>query len=417
MKERLAILVGGGPAPGINGVISAAAIEAINEGKDVFGILDGFKWLSEGRTEKVIPLTIDEVSRIYSTGGSILRTSRENPTKDPKKMQNVITALNGLGIKYLLTIGGDDTAYSASVVEKEAKGKISVAHVPKTIDNDLPLPGGMPTFGFETARHLGVSLVQNLMEDARSTGRWYFVVAMGRSAGHLALGIGKASGATLTIIAEEFSSTGSFGEAGISLRKVCDILEGAIIKRLASERNHGVAIIAEGIAERFAPEEMDELKNVERDEHGHIRLSEIPLGKILKDKVKDSLARRGIKVAIVDKDIGYELRASGPIPFDAEYTRNLGYGGVRFLLGGGSGAMIIFGSGKLTPISFKEILDPSTGRTRVRLVDIESESYKIGRNYMIRLKKEDFSDNAVKVLAKAGNMSPDEFRKRFGYLV
>jgi 6-phosphofructokinase 1 len=417
MKERLAIVVGGGPAPGINGVISAATIEAINEGKDVFGIIDGFKWLSEGRMEKVIPLTIDEVSRIYSTGGSILRTSRENPTKDPKKIQNVITALNSLGIKYLLTIGGDDTAYSASVLEKEANGKISVAHVPKTIDNDLPLPGGMPTFGFETARHLGVRLVQNLMEDAKSTGRWYFVVAMGRSAGHLALGIGKAAGATLTIIAEEFTSTGSFGEESISLRKVCDILEGAIIKRLTTGRDHGVAIIAEGIAERLDPEEIDELKDVERDEHGHIRLSEIPLGKILEDKVKDSLTRRGIKVSIVDKDIGYELRASQPIPFDAEYTKNLGYGGVRFLLEGGSGAMIIFSSGKLTPIPFGEMLDPITGRTRVRLVDIESESYKVGRKYMIRLEKEDFSDNAVKVLAKASNMSPEEFGKRFGYLV
>ncbi|MEK6690229.1 MAG: diphosphate--fructose-6-phosphate 1-phosphotransferase [Nitrospirota bacterium] len=417
MKERLAIVVGGGPAPGINGVISAATIEAINEGKDVFGIIDGFKWLSEGRMEKVIPLTIDEVSRIYSTGGSILRTSRENPTKDPKKIQNVITALNSLGIKYLLTIGGDDTAYSASVLEKEANGKISVAHVPKTIDNDLPLPGGMPTFGFETARHLGVRLVQNLMEDAKSTGRWYFVVAMGRSAGHLALGIGKAAGATLTIIAEEFTSTGSFGEESISLRKVCDILEGAIIKRLTTGRDHGVAIIAEGIAERLDPEEMDELKDVERDEHGHIRLSEIPLGKILKDKVKDSLTKRGIKVSIVDKDIGYELRASQPIPFDAEYTKNLGYGGVRFLLEGGSGAMIIFSSGKLTPIPFGGMLDPITGRTRVRLVDIESESYKVGRKYMIRLEKEDFSDNAVKVLAKASNMSPEEFGKRFGYLV
>ncbi|MBI5198765.1 MAG: 6-phosphofructokinase [Nitrospirae bacterium] len=411
MKELLAILVGGGPAPGINGVISAATIEAINEGRDVIGILDGFKWLSEGKTDRVIPLTIDEVSRIHSTGGSILRTSRENPTKDPKKMENVISALNALKVKYLLTIGGDDTSYSASIVEREAKGKIFVAHVPKTIDNDLPLPGGMPTFGFETARHLGVRLAQNLMEDAKSTGRWYFVVAMGRSAGHLALGIGKAAGATLTIIAEEFT------EASISLRKVCDILEGAIIKRLTTGRDHGVAIIAEGIAERLDPEEIDELKDVERDEHGHIRLSEIPLGKILEDKVKDSLTRRGIKVAIVDKDIGYELRAAQPIPFDAEYTRNLGYGGVRFLLEGGSGVMIAFNEGNLTPIPFKEMLDPVTGRTKVRLVDIKSESYKVGRNYMIRLEKEDFSDNAVKVLAHAGKLKPEEFRKRFGYLV
>lgn len=411
MKERLAILVGGGPAPGINGVISSATIEAINEGKEVIGILDGFKWLSEARTDKIIPLTIEEVSRIHSTGGSILRTSRENPTKDPKKMENVISTLTALGIKYLLTIGGDDTAYSASIVEKEAKGKVSVAHVPKTIDNDLPLPGGMPTFGFETARHLGVMLVQNLMEDARSTGRWYFVVAMGRSAGHLALGIGKAAGATVVTIAEEFP------EKIISLKKVCDILEGSIIKRLASERDHGVAIIAEGIAERFNTQEIKEQKDIERDEHGHIRLSDIPLGKILKDKVKDSLSMRGIKLAIIDKDIGYELRAARPIPCDIEYTKNLGYGGVRFLMEGGSGAMIVFSEGKLAPIPFKDMLDPATGKTRVRLVDIKSESYKVGLNYMIRLKKEDFSDENIKPLAEAAKMSPEEFRNRFGYLV
>lgn len=410
MKERLAILVGGGPAPGINGVISAATIEAINENKDVVGIIDGFKWLSEGRTDKAILLTIDEVSRIHSTGGSVLRISRENPTKDPRKMQNVISALKDLKIKYLLTIGGDDTAYSASMVEKEVKGKISVAHVPKTIDNDLPLPGGMPTFGFETARHVGVTLVQNLMEDAKSTGRWYFVIAMGRSAGHLALGIGKAAGATLTVIAEEFP------EKKISLKKVCNILEGSIIKRLESDRDHGVAVVAEGIAERFDPEEINELKDVERDEHGHIRLSEIPLGKILKDKVKDSLTKRGVKIAIVDKDIGYELRASQPIPFDAEYTRNLGYGGVRFLLEGNSGAMIIFSGEKLTPVPFKEMLDPATGRTRVRLVDINSESYKVGRKYMIRLEKEDFEGENLERLANTANLKAEEFRKRFGYL-
>jgi len=233
---------------------------------------------------------------------------------------------------------------------------------------------------------------------------------MGRSAGHLALGIGKAAGATLTIIAEEFP------EKKISLRKVCDILEGSIIKRLASGRDHGVAVIAEGIAERFDPEEIDELKDVERDEHGHIRLSEIPLGKILKDKVKEDLARMGIKVAIVDKDIGYELRASQPIPFDAEYTRNLGYGGVRFLIEGGSGAMIIFSGEKLTPIPFKEMLDPATGRTKVRLVDIESESYKVGRKYMIRLEKEDFEGQDLEQLANTANLKQEEFKKRFGYI-
>lgn len=411
MKERLAIVVGGGPAPGINGVISAATIAAINEGKEVIGILEGFKWLSKGSKDKVMALKIDDVTRIHSTGGSILRTSRENPTKDPKKMQNVLTALNELGIKYLLTIGGDDTAYSASVVEKEAKGKIAVAHVPKTIDNDLPLPGGMPTFGFETARHLGVRLVQNLMEDARTTGRWYFVIAMGRTAGHLALGMGKAAGATLTLIAEEFP------DGKISLQQVCGILEAAIIKRLASNKNHGVAVIAEGIAERLNPDELEILKDIERDEHGHIKLSEIPFEKILRERVKASFDERGIKVNIIGKSIGYELRAEPPIPFDAEYTRNLGYGGVRFLLNGGSGAMIIYDSGRLTPIPFKDMIDPKTGKTRIRLVDIKSESYAIAKKYMIRLEKEDLEDKNIKSLAEAGKMTVEEFRKRFSDVV
>lgn len=407
MKERLAIVVGGGPAPGINGVISAATIAAINEGKEVIGILEGFKWLSKGSKDKVMALKIDDVTRIHSTGGSILRTSRENPTKDPKKMQNVLTALNELGIKYLLTIGGDDTAYSASVVEKEAKGKIAVAHVPKTIDNDLPLPGGMPTFGFETARHLGVRLVQNLMEDARTTGRWYFVIAMGRTAGHLALGMGKAAGATLTLIAEEFP------DGKISLQQVCGILEAAIIKRLASNKNHGVAVIAEGIAERLNPDELEILKDIERDEHGHIKLAEIPFEKILRERVKASFDKRGVKVNIIGKSIGYELRAEPPIPFDAEYTRNLGYGGVRFLLNGGSGAMIIYDSGRLTPIPFKDMIDPKTGKTRIRLVDIKSESYAIAKKYMIRLEKKDLEDKNIKSLAEAGKITVEEFRTRF----
>ncbi|MEE9215220.1 MAG: 6-phosphofructokinase, partial [Thermodesulfobacteriota bacterium] len=226
-KGKLGILVGGGPAPGINGVISAATIEAVNQGMEVIGIPDGFRWLSEGDTNHTLNLTIDNTSRIHFAGGSILGISRENPNTSSKKMRNVIKALSDLNIKYLLTIGGDDTMYSASRVEAGAKGKINVVHVPKTIDNDLPLPGYIPTFGFETARHIGSRIVQNLMEDAKTTGRWYFVVTMGRKTGHLALGIGKAAGATISVIPEQF------GEEKIRLSRLVKILEGSIIKRLA----------------------------------------------------------------------------------------------------------------------------------------------------------------------------------------
>src|SRR5262245_23203893 len=240
---KLALVVGGGPAPGVNGVISAVTIEAIEQGMEVIGFYDGFKWLVEGRDDHCARLTIEQVKSINLRGGSILRTSRTNPTKPPELMRNVLDVFGRLGVTKLVTIGGDDTAYSGSQVYKHARGAVRVAHVPKTIDNDLPLPGSTPTFGFETARQVGVGVVRNLAEDARTTGRWYIIVSMGRAAGHLALGIGKAAAATLTIIPEEFQGR------QVSLDEVCDILIGAIIKRRAKGSDYGVAILAEGLLE------------------------------------------------------------------------------------------------------------------------------------------------------------------------
>ncbi len=411
-SEILAILVGGGPAPGINGVISAATIESINRGRTVIGIIDGFKWLCRGDKTHIRGLTIGDTSRIHLTGGSILGTSRENPTTSPEKMNNALRVLKELNVKYLLTIGGDDTMFSASRVSEEAKGQIKVAHVPKTIDNDLPLPGYIPTFGFETARHVGTRIVQYLMEDAKTTGRWYFVVTMGRKTGHLALGIGKASGATLTIIPEEFS------EQKIKLTQLISILEGAIIKRLSMGREDGVAILTEGLADKLYDEELIDLKDVERDEHGNIRFSEIDLGKIVKNETRKRLLDKGIKITIVDKNIGYELRCAPPIPFDAKYTRDLGYGAVKFLLSGGSGALISIQAGKMTPIYFNEILDPKTGKTRIRPVDIHTESYEVAEEYMIKLKKEDLENpDHLERLAHTANMTPEEFINYFSKAV
>src|SRR5204863_2189815 len=151
-----------------------------------------------------------------------------------------VKTLRDLRIDALVTIGGDETAYSAQKVAEAADGSIKVAHVPKTIDNDLPLPRGVSMFGFQTARHVGVELVNNLMTDAITTKRWFFVVAMGRSAGHLALGIGKAAGATVTIIAEEFPK-----DVPIALDRLVDILETSILKRITHGRPFGVAVVSE----------------------------------------------------------------------------------------------------------------------------------------------------------------------------
>jgi ATP-dependent phosphofructokinase / diphosphate-dependent phosphofructokinase len=423
-RMKLGILCGGGPAPGMNSVISAATIEARKSGWDVIGIMDGFEHLIEGRTEEVRPLSITDVSRIHAQGGSIIRTSRANPTvrdsgaADPDwRLHACLDSLRKLGIGALVTIGGDDTAFSASRLAEAAGGDLRVAHVPKTIDNDLPLPGGAPTFGFETARSVGVELVNNLMTDAMTTRRWYLVVAMGRSAGHLALGIGKAAGATITLIAEEFPR-----DEPVRLSRLVDILETSMLKRIASGRPFGVAVLAEGISLRLP---QDELRNagpeIERDEHGNIRLAEIELDRLLAKQVRDRFRDRGEKVTVEGKNIGYELRCAAPIPFDIEYTRDLGYGAVgylkRALEDDEPGGMITIQDGHMVALPFGSFSDPETGRVRIRQVNVESSSYRVAREYMIRLDREDLVDqDRLGPIAKASGLTPEEFRRRYGYL-
>lgn len=410
-KEVVAIVVGGGPAPGINGVISAATIEAVNSGKEIIGILGGFKSLFSGDMKCGIPLTIEKVSRIHTSGGSILKTSRDPIDSAKEKFKVLLNTLKALHVRYLITIGGDGTAFMARWIEKESRGKLSVVHVPKTIDNDLYLPGGKSSFGYETARHWGVKVVKNIMEDAKTTGRWYIITTMGRNSGHLALGIGKAVGATITLIPEEFT------EEKLSMQKVADMIEGSIIKRLSMGKNYGVAILAEGISGKFDIKDIETCEGIEKDEAGRMRFSEIQLGRIMKHIIRKSLESRDIHVTIVDKRVGYELRAADPIPYDIEYTRDLGYGAVRFLLNGGTAAMIVFDEGKLRPVSFVVMADTDTGKTKVRLVDIKSETYEVGRQYMLRLEKEDFSKKNLSKLAGAANLTVADFRKKFSYLV
>jgi ATP-dependent phosphofructokinase / diphosphate-dependent phosphofructokinase len=414
-KEKLGILVGGGPAPGINSVISAATIRALLQGVEVLGIRDGFDRLMKGRLEDIRPLQLGDVSRIHFSGGSIIGSSRANPTKKDEDLVMVVDSLHRLGVTQLITIGGDDTAYSAMRVSEKAAGKLRVVHVPKTIDNDLDLDPSVDSFGYNTARHLGVELVKNLMVDAKTTSRWYFVVAMGRKAGHLALGIGKAAGATLTVIPEEFPRNKP------TLRILVDILAGAIIKRLAEGRRYGVAVLAEGLAEGLPDEDIKRLGHIEYDEHGHIRISELNLGDGLKKAVNARLRELGSpKITIVSKDIGYELRCADPVPYDMEYTRDLGYCAAKFLFSGGNAAMVSLQAGNFVPIPFAELLDPQTGRTRVRMVDIKSTRYAIARRYMIRLRRDDFEEPAVLAMFGAvcsPKKSAEEFRREFAYVV
>jgi len=235
---------------------------------------------------------------------------------------------------------------------------------------------------------------------------------MGRKAGHLALGIGKAAGATLTVIPEEF------GSGPIRLDHVVDVLVGAIVKRKSLGHEDGTAILAEGLVEQLDPADLEVFGELERDEHDHVRLAEVNLGDVIKARLRQRLAELELSTALVTKDIGYELRCADPIPFDMEYTRDLGYCAAQYLLDGGTDAMVMLVEGRFQPKPFDQMLDPRTGRTRVRLVDVSSEQYQIARRYMVRLRPEDLEPgDTLAAMARVVHVQPDDFRRRFGYLV
>jgi len=235
---------------------------------------------------------------------------------------------------------------------------------------------------------------------------------MGRKAGHLALGIGKAVGATLTLIGEEF------GKDRVPLKTLVDTLAVAIIKRLAMGRRDGVAVVAEGLVLAVNPRDLEGLEEVERDAHGNLRIAEVDIGQILKRQVSERLSSMGVNATLVSKNIGYELRCADPIPFDMEYTRDLGYCAAKYLLSGGDKVMVSMQGGRFVPIPFRELIDPETGRARVRLVNVQSDRYAIARRYMIRLRRDDFDDPPLLAkIAKQAGMSVEEFRRQFEYLV
>ena len=195
-----------------------------------------------------------------------------------------------------------------------------------------------------------------------------------------------------------------------------------MLKRIAHGRPFGVAVLAEGIGLRLPQDELlSAMPEVEHDEHGHIRLAELELDRLLAKQVKDRFKERGDKVTVEGKNIGYELRCAAPIPFDIEYTRDLGYGAVAYLKraleSGEPGGMITIQDGHLVPLPFGSFTDPETGRVRIRQVNVESSSYQVAREYMIRLDREDVAQSErLAPIAKAAGLSPAAFLRRYGYL-
>ncbi len=388
MKEKntVAILCSGGPAPGINSVISSIAKSFLKEDWRVIGFNEGTKTIFSDKP-KTVEFDFDYADYIYNRGGSVLRMSRYKP-KDSEFNTKFFTKNN---VKLLVTIGGDDTAATANRITKflnKEKVDIKNIHVPKTIDNDLPLPDRLPTFGFQTAKNEGTSIAQTVYEDARSSGNWFVVSVMGREAGHLAFEIGTACHYPLVIIPEMFRGK------KITFNKIIDMMLSSILKRKASDINYGAIMVGEGV---FHFMEKDEILNsginFTFDDHGHPELGIVSKAHILNVLLQRKLKELGIDVKSRPVEIGYSIRSCHPTAFDMNYCTMLGMGVKKLYDEGHTGCIVIAkANGEFSPLYLKDITDAKTGKIKTRLVDVDAQDYQLAFANMHYLKKKDYKE-------------------------
>ena len=375
MKDSIIILCGGGPAPGMNTVVFSLAKTFLSKGFRVIGLHGGYSGLFSKNPE-IEDLDFRLSDYFFNRGGSYLRMSRFKPTAEDFEKNFNLALFKDNNIKLLVTVGGDDTASTANRIAKFLEAKnypIHNIHVPKTIDNDLPLPGNAPTFGFNSARNESGRLARTVYEDARNSGNWLIISAMGRSAGHLALGIGEAVHAPMTIIPEMFNNT------KITLDKIIKLTLSSIIARKVMGVGYGVVIIAEGVFHDLDPEEMKAAGvNVTYDEHGHPELGKVSKAVLFNDILVKEFDRLGLKVKTRPTEIGYDIRCQDPIAYDLGYCTELAMGVYDLYSQGETGCMVyVDPAGKSLPLYLKD-LQNEEGKIPPRRVDINSG---ISQNY------------------------------------
>ncbi|CDN31736.1 6-phosphofructokinase [Mucinivorans hirudinis] len=369
MKKAIAILTGGGPAPGMNSVVGSVAKTFLQKGYQVIGLHEGYSGLFDPtpRTTEIDFLLADD---IFNRGGSFLKMSRFKPTdKNFAEDFNLDFFVNN-NIVLLVTVGGDDTASTANRVAKflaEKNYPIANIHVPKTIDNDLPLPNNTPTFGYQSAQEQGTSIARTVYTDARTSENWFIVAAMGRSAGHLAFGIGAACHYPMIVIPEMFNRT------EITVEKIVNMVISSIIKRKMMGMNYGAAIISEGVFHSLSDEEIKKSGvTFSYDDHGHPELGKVSKAHIFNEMIENKLKELGIKVKSRPVEIGYEVRCQTPIAYDLEYCSLLGMGVYKLFEAGDTGCMVyVSQAGTVEPIYLKDLQDKN-GKIPPRLVDIDS---------------------------------------------
>ena len=396
MKKSIAIICGGGPAPGINTVISTLAKTFIKEGYEVIGVHHGYKGLFSEKPEVKV-FDFNKADRIFSLGGSTLTMSRFKP-KDSDFKSDFFENNN---VKLLVTIGGDDTASTASrltkfLIEKELD--VAHIHVPKTIDNDLPLPDRNPTFGFHTAKDEGVRIGNTVYEDARTSENWFVMSAMGRSAGHLAFGIASACHYPMMIIPEMFNKT------KITFDKLINMIISSIIKSKIRGIEYGVAMVSEGVFHFMDEEEiLNSGINFTYDDHGHPELGNVSKSHIFNYLLQVKLKEIGLEIKSRPVEIGYELRCCKPIAFDLTLCTLLGIGVKKLFDEGITGCIVSANSnGDISPLYLKDFEDEN-GKVQPRLVDIESDMAQLFIKNLIYIRERDYED------AKKYVVNPEDY--------
>jgi ATP-dependent phosphofructokinase / diphosphate-dependent phosphofructokinase len=391
--KRVGMLFSGGPAPAANAVISGAALSFLNAGIEVIGFLDGYQNL-EGYSDRTplvegehyLRLTPADVSGIRTRSDIILRTARANPGKaikamedlgDPEKgakLRTVFDALDALGVDALISLGGDDTLKTANFIHAMQERipelrRVAVVHLPKTIDNDYY--GIDWTFGFNSAATTAGVEVRTLAADAKSMSGWYVVEVMGRKAGWLTYAAGMAGGAVRMLSVEDFDSV-------FDADAVAEELVDLMLAREAEGKRHGVICLAEGLADMLP----DEQRPTEMDEHGNPCLRSVQVGQHLAGAMERAYERRtGKKARFRDKQIGYETRCVEPGAFDIMLGSQLGVGAYRALVEERlSGVMVsIEGQLQLRYVPFGDLIDPGTLKTKIRMIDRDSDFFRLAR--------------------------------------
>lgn len=389
MKEAIAILTGGGPAPGMNTVVGSVAKTFLNKGYRVIGLHQGYSGLFT-KTPKMVDIDFVMADDMFNRGGSVLQMSRFKPTDKNFEEDFNLELFSENNVKLLVTVGGDDTASTANRIAKfleEKKYPISNIHVPKTIDNDLPLPCGTPTFGYQSALDKGSVIARTVYVDARTSGNWFVVAAMGRSAGHLAFGIGTSCHYPMIVIPEMFN------KSTITIDKIVNLVISSILKRKLMGMDYGGAIISEGVFHELSDEEIKKSGiHFSYDDHGHPELGKVSKAHVFNEMIENKLQAIGLKVKSRPVEIGYEVRCQTPVAYDLVYCSALGMGVYQLFNEGKTGCMVyVAQTGKVEPLYLKDLQDPVSGKIPPRLVDINSdEFYNVVNNILCYITPADY---------------------------